>query len=119
MTHPCAGHACDHCYTCDVLGICCATVPQNTGARCPAHAACQHDDALHVAVVEAAAAHVGLPDLIRVDQVAALETTTSLVASRAISPGSDVRAELLRASTPGIEVQEVVRVLAPGSHQQG
>ena len=23
--HPCAGHACDHCYTCDVLGICCST----------------------------------------------------------------------------------------------
>ncbi|HVE45133.1 MAG TPA: hypothetical protein VNA57_00095 [Acidimicrobiales bacterium] len=24
--HPCAGHACDHCATCDVRGICCASI---------------------------------------------------------------------------------------------
>lgn len=23
--HPCAGHACDHCYVCDVVGVCCAS----------------------------------------------------------------------------------------------
>ena len=27
MSHPCDGHACDHCYRCDVLGVCCAAVP--------------------------------------------------------------------------------------------
>lgn len=27
MSHPCSGHACDHCTTCDVLGICCASIP--------------------------------------------------------------------------------------------
>jgi hypothetical protein len=26
MTHPCADHPCDHCYLCDVVGICCQTV---------------------------------------------------------------------------------------------
>jgi hypothetical protein len=24
---PCADHSCDHCYICDVLGICCLTIP--------------------------------------------------------------------------------------------
>lgn len=28
--HPCADHACDHCHTCDNLGICCASVPTTT-----------------------------------------------------------------------------------------
>jgi hypothetical protein len=28
-THPCHGHldSCDHCYLCDVVGVCCASVP--------------------------------------------------------------------------------------------
>jgi hypothetical protein len=26
MTHPCDAHPCDHCYTCDVEGVCCQTV---------------------------------------------------------------------------------------------
>jgi hypothetical protein len=26
IAHPCAGHACDHCYTCDELGVCCGSV---------------------------------------------------------------------------------------------
>jgi len=25
MTHPCLGHPCDRCYSCEVLGICCST----------------------------------------------------------------------------------------------
>ena len=25
--HPCADHPCDHCYLCDIVGICCQTVP--------------------------------------------------------------------------------------------
>jgi len=25
VAHPCDGHPCDHCYTCDVLGVCCMT----------------------------------------------------------------------------------------------
>jgi hypothetical protein len=24
--HCCDGHMCDHCYTCDVLGVCCQTI---------------------------------------------------------------------------------------------
>lgn len=27
MTHPCDGHACDHCYICDVEGRCCLCDP--------------------------------------------------------------------------------------------
>ncbi len=33
MSHPCSGHACDHCYLCDVVGVCCASVPVEVAAR--------------------------------------------------------------------------------------
>jgi hypothetical protein len=33
MTHPCADHSCDHCYWCDVVGICCMTIPAEQRAQ--------------------------------------------------------------------------------------
>lgn len=57
MTHPCADHyaTCDHCYQCDVLGICCAST------RTPA--AAQPIDLPDDDLIEAFArdAHVGHP----------------------------------------------------------
>jgi hypothetical protein len=38
MSHPCSGHACDHCYLCDVVGICCASVSVEVRARLMADA---------------------------------------------------------------------------------
>jgi hypothetical protein len=35
--HCCAGHPCDHCYLCDVIGICCMTVSTEQRARLEAH----------------------------------------------------------------------------------
>ena len=32
MSHPCSDHPCDHCYQCDVLGICCASTVSTTVA---------------------------------------------------------------------------------------
>lgn len=35
MTHPCEGHlaSCDHCYLCDVAGVCCASVSREQRAQ--------------------------------------------------------------------------------------
>lgn len=44
MTHPCAGHPCDHCFLCDVVGVCCQTVD---AARVDRHP----DDALRQAIL--------------------------------------------------------------------
>lgn len=35
MTHPCADHMeqCDHCYSCDVLGVCCQTMQPSARSR--------------------------------------------------------------------------------------
>jgi hypothetical protein len=59
MSHPCDGHACDHCYLCDVVGICCATVP---------HAAVRFstpESRLREAIVQDAAGVRGLAQLIQ------------------------------------------------------
>jgi hypothetical protein len=53
VSHPCEGHACDHCYLCDVRGICCGTV-RATQAQAVAEVA--EDAALRAAVAEDAAA---------------------------------------------------------------
>lgn len=32
-SHPCADHSCDHCYLCDVVGVCCASVSREQRAQ--------------------------------------------------------------------------------------
>lgn len=65
MTHPCDGHLCDHCYACDVVGVCCATLsgglPAETGC-CPDTAA-----VLREAIQSQATDRVLLVQLIRPD----------------------------------------------------
>lgn len=82
MPHPCADHACDHCYTCDVLGICCST-----GRVTSAPVADLPDDDL----IEAFArdAHIGHP-VLRAD---ALDRLKGVVTDQ---PASDLP-PLLRA----------------------
>lgn len=52
MTHPCADHiaTCDHCYSCDVLGICCCS----TAGRTPAVVSAAADDLLAEKLIDAA-----------------------------------------------------------------
>ena len=64
--HPCAGHACDHCYCCDVLNICCATIPAEQRARLEAAQAAQ-PDVLHAAIVQEAGTVPSLGELVRLD----------------------------------------------------
>jgi hypothetical protein len=64
--HVCSGHACDHCYWCDVLGICCATIPAEQRARLEAGHHAQ-PDALHAAIVQEAGTVASLGELVRLD----------------------------------------------------
>lgn len=73
-THPCDGHPCDHCYLCDVVGICCATVPNHAAVDgcCPDTAA-QLRDALQ----DEATTTVSLTQLIRVEATLRVSTAPS------------------------------------------
>jgi hypothetical protein len=53
-SHPCDGHPCDHCYTCDVLGVCCQTVGLHVAP-----------DMLRAAIIQDAQTVPGLPELVR------------------------------------------------------
>jgi hypothetical protein len=64
MAHPCDGHPCDHCYTCDVLGVCCATVSPGQPRQSEAQARSKR---LHEAIILEARTVPGLTDLIRRD----------------------------------------------------
>ena len=66
MTHPCADHMadCDHCYTCDVLGVCCATVAPGRARQSEAQA---RSERLHEAIIVDAGTVPGLADLIRLE----------------------------------------------------
>jgi hypothetical protein len=73
MSHPCADHPCDHCYLCDVVGICCQTVAGTapvaaTTPAAPAIVRIDPDEALRQAIL--AEQHEGRPilaDLIRAE----------------------------------------------------
>jgi hypothetical protein len=66
MTHPCEGHPCDHCYLCDVLGICCITVA--TGQHVPPQAKdIAQADTLHDAIAQDAKTVIGVTELVRLD----------------------------------------------------
>jgi hypothetical protein len=63
--HPCADHPCDHCYLCDVVGICCqsAQAAQHVSDSRPA----AQPDPLHDAIVQDAKAVTGLSELVRIE----------------------------------------------------
>lgn len=63
-SHVCAGHACDHCYLCDVLGICCATIPAEERARLEARRAAP-PDVLHATIVQEIGTMPSLSELVR------------------------------------------------------
>ena len=66
MPHPCAGHACDHCYVCDVVGVCCSSVSAQERAQLEAghH---QPYDGLAVVVAREAGESPSLRELVRAD----------------------------------------------------
>jgi hypothetical protein len=64
--HPCDGHPCDHCYLCDVVGICCQTVA--TGQRVlPTVQNPVPANVLHDAIIREAGTIPSLRELLRLD----------------------------------------------------
>lgn len=109
MTHPCDGHACDHCYLCDVVGICCATVPSTAAAA----VRCSDDHTLHDALVQEACTHVGLGQLLRLgSSTHLLPAPSPLALAAGASPVGD-----LISITTNTELEDE-HVFAPRRHQQ-
>jgi hypothetical protein len=109
MSHPCDGHACDHCYLCDVVGICCATVPNSAIASHP----CSHDTRLHEAVAAEASTTVGFAQLAQRGSDPRLLPAPSLLA---LAAGPSSAGQLLTGTTN--PEQEAARVVVPRHHQQ-
>ena len=82
MPHPCAGHmdTCDHCYLCDVVGVCCATVPRSATASSSTDS-CQHDDRLHEAVVAERLMVINLAALVRAEALSSTAIRLALLAA--------------------------------------
>jgi hypothetical protein len=62
--HPCNGHACDHCYLCDVVGVCCRTVTPDQRALLEAEHRATPSDRLHNTIIRDAESVVTLPELV-------------------------------------------------------
>ena len=68
--HPCDGHACDHCYLCDVVGVCCSTVPAaDREAVAEEH---QARERFRAAIASDAEARVSLTRLVHLDAASSL-----------------------------------------------
>jgi hypothetical protein len=59
--HPCADHPCDHCYWCDVVGICCQTISAEQRAQL------QADERLRTAIAKEAGNVPSFQELVRLD----------------------------------------------------
>lgn len=108
MSHPCDGHACDHCYLCDVVGVCCATVP-SAGA---AQASCTDGNAFRDAVVQEAGDRAGLRQLMQLDSAARVATSSPALALVAGPPS--LSNSFASTTDPELEVEHV---FAPRRHQ--
>jgi hypothetical protein len=64
--HPCDGHSCDHCYLCDVVGICCMTITPQQREQLEADDGTQRER-LRTAIVLEAGAMPSLGELVRRD----------------------------------------------------
>jgi hypothetical protein len=62
--HPCADHPCDHCYVCDVLGVCCASISPEQRAQLEAAAQACDAERFRQAIMAEAGQLVTLANLI-------------------------------------------------------
>jgi hypothetical protein len=104
--HPCAGHACDHCFLCDVVGVCCGSVSAAERTQLEA----EHREpyvGLAVAIVHEAGSFRSLSELLRAD-----------VAGRGRGVLADISRPALpavptTAATPNRSRKEAIRVPLP------
>lgn len=65
---PCAGHACDHCWICTNLGVCCGQVPNIKALMSPDHFGPPKDRTQEfLEAIAADAPHLSMAELIRLD----------------------------------------------------
>jgi hypothetical protein len=85
-THPCVpDHPCDHCYLCDVVGVCCATVSSGQRAQLEADLVLR-DERLREAIMRETA-RPRLSELVRQEaQLLHAATRLSLCAPPAADP---------------------------------
>jgi hypothetical protein len=76
---------CDHCYLCDVVGVCCASVTSTAPASpCTGSCqSCQHDDRLREAVVAERLMVVNLAALVRAEALSGTAIRLALLAAPA------------------------------------
>lgn len=84
--HPCADHPCDHCYTCDVLGICCSTISSSQRALFETCGEIQRER-LHDAINDETGPPPSLPELI-CREAGYLPTSTRLGLGSAPAPAA-------------------------------
>ena len=65
-SHPCDGHSCDHCFLCDVVGICCMTISPEQNARLEADDRAQRER-LRLAIGLEVVTVPSLGELVRLD----------------------------------------------------
>lgn len=63
-SHPCADHPCDHCYLCDVVGICCGSVSSAQREQLEAGDPTQRER-LYLAIAQGTGMAPSLPELVR------------------------------------------------------
>ena len=94
MTHPCADHSCDHCYLCDVVGVCCMTISPDVRRQLETEHRTGPSDRLHAAILQDAGIAPNLSELVRLEArqyPAGLVSTARpglLVAPNPLSPDS-------------------------------
>jgi hypothetical protein len=74
LIHPCADHPCDHCYLCDVVGICCQTVRNAASLAAP-----DRNTALRQAILAEAVSVVTLAHLIRIEALSVAQAPPLLL----------------------------------------
>jgi hypothetical protein len=87
MSHPCVPHhACDHCYICETLHICCATIPPEQRAQLEADTKQGQAERFREAVVAEARRVVTLADLIQAEAAQGVPALPPGTASLALPP---------------------------------
>jgi hypothetical protein len=106
-SHPCNGHACDHCYVCDVVGVCCASISAADRARLEVDARAS-TNRLRATIVQDAQAVPSLRELVRQEAEAG-----SLPASARVG----LLAAALSDRLPTTSRKEATYVVPPRPHQ--
>jgi hypothetical protein len=104
-THPCDDHPCDHCYLCDVVGVCCTTVTPSQRVGLEAEHRTAPIDRLRAAILADLGRTPGFAELVRLE---ALQRQPKFPASPPrLLPAAPI------ASIPHDQQKEAIHVAVP------